>query len=393
VNRSVLMFCPTFRPTVGGAERQAERLAQALAKRGVRVKIMTPRYDASVPAHENTHGVEIERFAFSDFSQRLPVPGIAVANIPSVLWQTARAVHSRLADYDVVHCHVASLQTAGAALAGYLARKPVLCKAAVAGETSDLGQIRKTGASGSFVAWLVQKVVGRWVATTEDVERALVRGGVAGPAITRIPNGIQVGDRMRAFRPVRKFLYLGRLSSNIRRDTPTLIRAFERLAAIHGDVELALVGDGDLLEETRTQTRVLASAARIHVPGSSDSARWLEWADCLVQPSTMEGLSNALLEAMAAGLPCIANDIPSNREVLGEGRAGLLVPVGNLEATHAALARVVEDSTFAESIARAGFERARAEYSIDNIAAAYLELYDNIDQDHGIVARAGTAAR
>ena len=138
------MFCPQFRPVVGGAERQAEKLAVALVEAGCRVTILTPRVDTDSPDMEEANDVTIERFPLTDLSRRYPVPGIAVLNIPYIVWQIARAVWPRLKGAEVLHCHLASLQTVGAALVGRIAHVPVLCKAATADHHSDLGEIRKT---------------------------------------------------------------------------------------------------------------------------------------------------------------------------------------------------------------------------------------------------------
>ena len=175
---SVLMFCPQFRPLVGGAERQAEKLAAALVEAGCRVTILTPRLDPGSPDREEANGVTIERFRLTDLSRRYPVSGVAVLNIPYILWQLARAVRPRLKGTDVLHCHIASLETAGAALVGYMCDVPVLCKAATADQRSDLGVIEKTGATGRLVAWLTRAVIGTWVATTAAVVDALVQAGV-----------------------------------------------------------------------------------------------------------------------------------------------------------------------------------------------------------------------
>ncbi|MBK7727065.1 MAG: glycosyltransferase [Gammaproteobacteria bacterium] len=107
--------------------------------------------------------------------------------------------------------------------------------------------------------------------------------------------------------PCGRFLYLGRLAAGAR-DVPTLIRAFDRLVAADPTIELAVVGGGDLFDETQALIHACAARGSICCRVST-SRRWLIWADC--RPAfRMEGLSNALLEAMAHGLACIANDIP-----------------------------------------------------------------------------------
>lgn len=375
------MFCPQFHPVVGGVERQAAMLAAALTEAGCRITILTPRIDPDSPDIEEATGVTIERFPMTNLSRRYPLRGMAVFNIPYILWQIARAVRPRLQGADVLHCHMGSLETAGAALAGRMAHVPVLCTAATAGHRSDLGNLEKNGASGWLVAWLVRTFIQTWVALTVAVQEALIRAGVEPGKIVRIPNGVDLPDKAntetRSGR-VRRFLYLGRLSTTAQRHVPTLIKAFDRLATLRTDVELAIVGDGDMFEDTQRLAQSCAARDRIHLPGFDRPEKWLAWADCFVLPSKYEGLSVALLEAMAAGLPCIANDIPPNREVLADGEAGILVPVEDLDALEKAMRDMTEKSVAALHYSRMASERVEQCYSIRAVAARYLELYRSL---------------
>lgn len=378
---SVLMFCPQFRPHVGGAERQAEKLAVALADAGFSVTILTPRLDPDSPDTERVSHVTIQRFPLTDLSRRYRVPGLAVLNIPYIIWQIARAVGPRLKGSDVLHCHLASLQTGAAALAGRIAHVPVLCKAATADLRSDLGKIAETGTSGRLVAWFVRSCVQYWVATTFAVEEALIRAGVDPAQIVRIPNGVEQSNQLdgrRGRTKAKAFLYMGRLSTNTGRDVPTLVKAFDRIAMTDPEVELAIVGGGDLLEETKRLAASCSARDRIHLPGFDRPEKWLAWADCFVLPSRREGLSNALLEAMAAGLPCIANDIPPNREVLDGGNAGVLVPVEDCDALEAAMRRMIEDGEMARRIAMEAKERVERCYTIKAVADRYARLYESL---------------
>jgi L-malate glycosyltransferase len=374
--RSVAMFCPQFRPIIGGAERQAERLAVELVRRGHHVIILTPRTDAESPGTENIDGVRLIRFPLRDLSTRSPVPGIGVLNLPFIVWQTVRQMRPHLKDVSILHCTIASLQTAAAAVAGRLAGIPVICKAAMGDERSDIGAIERTGLSGKLVAWLVRRSIQKWIATTEAVEQGLIRAGIPARKIVRIPNGVPLpAEPVHLPGTIRRFLYLGRLSRNIDRDVPTLLAAFDRLARTNPEVELAVVGGGDLLDETVDIAAALASRERIHLPGFDDSARWLAWADGFVLPSRREGLSNALLEAMAAGLPCIANDIPPNREVLAGGSAGILVPIGDRQALEDAMRLLHDDPAMAALLAGRARERVITHYSIAGVAQQHASLY------------------
>jgi glycosyltransferase involved in cell wall biosynthesis len=156
----------------------------------------------------------------------------------------------------------------------------------------------------------------------------------------------------------------------------TLIRAFDRLADRLPDAELALVGEGDLFVETAALVARTRNQERMRMPGLQNPEPWLQWADCFVLPSRREGLSNAMLEAMAHGLPCIANDIPPNRELLAEGRAGVLVPVGDDEELLSAMLCIAQDAAFVSSMSEAAIQRVKSRYSIDAIAEHYVRLYD-----------------
>ena len=377
----VLMFCPQFAPLIGGAERQAEKLGTALVKLGVDVRILTPRLDQASPALESREGVEVRRFRLSDLSRRFPgIRGIGVLNAPWIAlqigWQVWRAARS----VDVVHCHIGSLQTVSAAYAARLRGKPVICKAAMADERSDLGEAARTGVTGRIVARLGTRAFTRWVATTRAVKEALCRAGVDERIIVVIPNGVEVSSivQRQHTRPIRRFLYLGRLSTNIERDVPGLIQAFDRLADQIEGVELALVGGGDLLEQTRALAAGCRHALSIQVPGPGVASEWLAWADCFVLPSRREGLSNALLEAMAAGLPCIANDIPPNREVLAEGEAGVLVPVGDIEQLRAAMNCFAMNNQRGLCFGSQARKRVEDSFSIRNVAITYRNMYSSL---------------
>lgn len=375
---AVVMFSPQFRPVVGGAERQVEKLAVALVRAGCSVTILTPRSDDNSPETEEIKGVIIQRFPLHDLSHRYPMHGIALLNVPYILWQVARAVAPYLKGANVLHCHLASLYTAGAAIAGRVAGVPVILKAATADQRSDIGELERTGASGPMMAWLVRSLIHTWVATTRAVKQALMRAGVAREKIASIPNGVEIPETRRTvqrFQRASRFLYLGRLSTNTQRDLPSLINAFDRLAEMHPDVQLAVIGGGDLLGETQELAASFSSRSRIHLPGFDDPEKWLAWADCFVLPSRREGLSNALLEAMAIGLPCIANDIPPNREVLADGEAGILVPVENIDSLVSAMQIIVEEIDIAEHFGEQALKRVEKFYSIDVVASEYVCLY------------------
>ena len=136
---------------------------------------------------------------------------------------------------------------------------------------------------------------------------------------------------------------VGRL--NRQKNHALLVRAYAAL----GDVEdrLVLYGEGRQRENLEELVRSLHLEGRVLLPGSSDDVpRDIRGAKLFVLPSNFEGMPNALLEAMALGLPCISTDCPCGgpAEILENGTNGLLVPVGDEQALTEAMASLLADA-------------------------------------------------
>jgi glycosyltransferase involved in cell wall biosynthesis len=117
---------------------------------------------------------------------------------------------------------------------------------------------------------------------------------------------------------------------------------------------------------------------RVHFAGQrTDVAAILSALDVFVYPSHSEGMPNALLEAMAAGLPCVASDIPVHRSILLGGSAGVLVPPGSPEAIAEAVAGM-KGAAFRRSLGEAARERVRSGYSVASMLESYQRLYDGL---------------
>jgi glycosyltransferase involved in cell wall biosynthesis len=257
--------------------------------------------------------------------------------------------------------------------------KKVICLLASSGALFDLTMMRKTNIFGSFMARRLLTHMDHWIAISEQVHQDILAEGVDETRISRIPNGVDVPSHCRTAATVGRFLYLGRLSRTAQRDVPTMLQAFDDLLEQCPDCELRLVGGGDLEDETRKLLDTFPRARiRTEMVGFCDPRQWLEWADILVQPSIAEGMSNTLLEAMSYGIACIANDIPPNREVLDNGRVGILVPVGDRTALVSAMTRLTTAPEDREQIGRFGRQRVEQVYSMEHIANVYLRMYEDI---------------
>jgi glycosyltransferase involved in cell wall biosynthesis len=154
------------------------------------------------------------------------------------------------------------------------------------------------------------------------------------------------------------------------------IWATDLLKVIRDDVHLLIIGDGpqrDLLHRYRDQVRI---ADRVHFLGHrGDVPRLLPHFDVLWSASAYEGLSNVILEAMAAGVPVVATDIPGTRELVVANETGYLVPVGDRAALAKYTDRLLNDAGLSAHLAAAARERIEREFSVERMVARHAELY------------------
>jgi len=155
-------------------------------------------------------------------------------------------------------------------------------------------------------------------------------------------------------------LFVGRLEP--RKGLQVAIAAFARLAPQHPDLYLVVAGEGQERGELdRTPPEVRSRVIELGTVPHADLPRCHAAADVFVSPATGRGsFGIVLVEAMAAGLPVVASDIPGYREVVRAGVDGLLVPPGDPLALAEAVGTVLTDRDLARRLSAAARERADA---------------------------------
>jgi glycosyltransferase involved in cell wall biosynthesis len=152
-----------------------------------------------------------------------------------------------------------------------------------------------------------------------------------------------------------------------------LIDACALVAETGARFTLRLVGDGP--ERAALEQRASSSGADVVFLGAcTDVAAVLGDADIVASASHEEGLSNSLLEAMAAGRAVVATDVGGTRELLGD--AGILVPARDPAAFAHELERLIRDERHRQQLGVAARARAHEHFSLDRMVDAHLELYD-----------------
>ncbi|MHB0875608.1 MAG: glycosyltransferase family 4 protein [Anaerolineae bacterium] len=158
-----------------------------------------------------------------------------------------------------------------------------------------------------------------------------------------------------------------------------LLAAAAVLFARLPQARLLVVGDGDLRLALESQAAALGIADRVIFTGARpDVERLLRAMDVFACSSLWEGLPTVMMEAMAAGVPVVATDIPGNRDLIRHGESGWLVPLGEPEAMALQLAGLLQSPQGNEAVAARARDEVERHYSMAAVATRYLDLYQRL---------------
>ena len=196
-----------------------------------------------------------------------------------------------------------------------------------------------------------------------------------------IPNPVNENFYSVKRKPVKhRIVTCGRL--NAVKNHPMLIEATALLRERYPDIQLFIYGDGECREQIEALIVEKQLSSVVYMMGqTSDVAKALSSADLFVLSSDYEGMPNALMEAMTAGIPCISTDCPCGgpRELIEEGENGWLVPVGDSQTLAGKISYVFEHSDMAEKAGSAAEEQMK-EYKAEKIARKWEEYLEQVFQ-------------
>jgi glycosyltransferase involved in cell wall biosynthesis len=198
--------------------------------------------------------------------------------------------------------------------------------------------------------------------------------GVPREKLIVIPNAVDVPEASAPrpdARPPFRVGFIGRLHPVKR--VPDLLRALALLPPEYARLEI--FGDGPARGEIESAIASLALSDRVTLHGTvSGSADALASMDVLVLPSEAEGMPVVPLEAMAAGVPVVATDVPGTRDVVTHERTGVLVPPRDSAALARAIRRVLEDAALCERLIEAGRREVVARFTWPAVLEQYREV-------------------
>lgn len=150
-----------------------------------------------------------------------------------------------------------------------------------------------------------------------------------------------------------RIVSVGRMDAN--KNHEMMIRAFASLSDRYPGHTLTIYGEGELRQYLQELAEQLGVSGKVFMPGViPDVARQIERAALFLLTSYSEGVSNALIEALATGLPVISTDVPSGGtvELMEDGVNGLIIPPGDEEALVRAMDRLLGDPDYADRLGR-----------------------------------------
>ncbi len=353
---------------VGGTERQFLELARGLDRR---------RWRPSVVCFRKTGALLDEAIAMGLDPRVLPLSGSLLRA------QTALAV-ARLARWitdegaAVVHCHDIYAVLIGVP-AARLAGVPVLAA------RRDLGHHITSIQRPMLRLALAQatKVLANAATVASQAER---EDGVPAARLALVPNGLDLAtfDRraqeLEASAPLADggpptILTVARMTYPAK-GHGDLLEAIPKVRAAVGPVRFALAGDGPYEEPLRREAVKLGIADCVHFLGRrGDVPALLARTDLVCHPARMEGLPNAVMEAMAASRPIVATAVGGTPELIQDGVHGVLVPPQDPDRLARALIDLLRDAPRRERMARAARERVETCYSLAQLIERMDRLY------------------
>jgi len=230
--------------------------------------------------------------------------------------------------------------------------------------------------------------VKQYLANSESVKDFYVKKiGVNPKKITIIPNGIDIDfyDKIERDENLRKNLGLEKedftiicvANLHINKGHKYLLKAFEEIYEKNKKIKLLLVGDGEEKNNLKNQLENYLSKENVLFLGKrNDVAQLLKISDIFVLPTLFEGMSNAIMEAMATGLPIITTDIPENRELIENEKTGVLVHSENVSTLVQAIKSLINNQVKRELLGKNAVKVIEQNYAI-SIIAKKIELFIN----------------
>lgn len=403
-----------FYPLIGGVQKQVLEQARSLHKRGYQVTIITLRYDKEWLTSEVIEEVPIIRVAGTVLGGREKLPRffqklcylIAMIIMGYTLWQHRK-------HYDLLHVYQLNLLALPTTLACWLSKKPMIISvrsansakglksnkkaSLIAGtlditatwmqinesnrESADLDALERLGKPVVyFTRFLLQHIGAVVVVLSSRMISCLAEHDFYLPDIQLIPNGVDItrftlNDAVTSQNNREQIVIcISRLYYS--KGIDVLIQAWRLVHEQLAQARLIIVGDGPLRTQLECVTNALGITDSIEFAGmQSNVVTQLHRGSISVLPSRWEGMPNAVLEAMACGLTCVATRVSGSEDIITHGVNGLLVEPEDYMSMAQALLILLHDPELAQKYGSAARTTIEQRYPLDRIIDMYEEVY------------------
>jgi glycosyltransferase involved in cell wall biosynthesis len=373
----VAMLISKAEASLGGTQKQALRLADELQSQGVSVLILTKRKRGQ---HGHGQGGEL--------NGRVQIVHLPVSELqPAWSFLLSFLVWAWInrGSFQIIHAHNAAMGVISSVV-GWLIGKKVIVKIP---SLKYVQYLNGGSLSRELRRWILTRTTERFIAVSTEMVHALLEAGIAPQKLALICNGIELtaacntnpcalkqellGDPER---PV--VLFVGRLVKE--KGLDRLLRVWAAVPG-HERMLLLIVGDGPLREDLESQAKKLQLLSSVRFLGhQTDVSKFYFIADLFVLPSKTEGMSNSLLEAMAAGLPVVASNVGGNKDVIRDQQSGFLVDWEDTTLCAETLLTLLSDMELRQRIGNAARRQVSA-FAMSNVAQRYHGLYQAVLQE------------
>lgn len=344
-------------------------LAHALASEGHLVTVLSSQNDAEEVAAtaDNSPANQAENPKLV----RLPYSGRRV--LGTIGYMTAMRRWLKRHRPDLVYVSMLKHDAFVAVRAGKSLGFPVVLRPEGAGETGDLAWQKR----GRFGRWIgqVTRQADAYIALSPRIENELIEAGYDTQKIFPIANGVPVPKNApKVARTGRLAVFVGRLAPE--KGLDTLLDAWPEVLRPFPNARLKLVGTGPLEAELKHKVAASQIGLSVEFAGArNDVQAILSEASLFLLPSREEGLSMALLEAMARALPVVVSDIPGNRILVTPDVTGQVFPPNQSKLLADRIIGAFGDEERSASMAEVGRGLVQGRYSIEAVARQHVELF------------------
>lgn len=377
---SFLLICHSYPPVIGGSELEAQRVCEALMRRGHRVTVVCAGGDPMPRGRDwiDPKGVPVRMYGGNwNRAARNIVYAFRVACM--LVWERR--------NYDFVYFLMQGLHLAAGLPVARALGKPIVMKIAGSGEVPRMNR--------SFAGRFELRMLKQWarcvMILNEGMRQEAIAHGFNPQQLLWMPNPVDTDvfapgtesarEELRArfqippASPV--VLYCGRLAPE--KALPSLLDAFSLVVEKLPNAYLVLIGDGPLRGDLERQARELQLGEKnIRFAGRVDPdevCSWLKIADVFALVSYSEGFPCSLIEAMSAGLPSVVSAIVANQQLITDDLQGFLIPPGDSKAIAERVLRLLENPELRNRVGAAARRTILENYSTDLIADRYEELF------------------